>query len=149
LCLGFGPVQAQQFSGRLYKEASQLGFREAKNYVELLVPTCVFNPSGVGVLRRRLRRSSSYPLYCVLGEGACYSSIVMLRREARYSSSICSLDSSIRREVRLHRRVARRIDVPPSTGYVYRSRDWEIHQIHWIRRCIVKDRAKQSVSISI
>jgi hypothetical protein len=37
LCFGFGPVQAQQFSGRLYKEASQLGFREAGNYVELLV----------------------------------------------------------------------------------------------------------------
>jgi hypothetical protein len=36
------------------------------------------------------------------------------------------LDSSIRREVRLHRRVARRIDVPPSSGYVYRSRDWKI-----------------------
>ena len=30
----------------------------------------------------------------------------------------------------------------PSSGYVYRSRDWEIYQIHWIRRCIVKDRAK-------
>jgi hypothetical protein len=37
LCFGFGLVQAQQFSGRLYKEAGQLGFREAENYVELLV----------------------------------------------------------------------------------------------------------------
>jgi hypothetical protein len=32
----------------------------------------------------------------------------------------------IQREVRLHRRVARRIDVPPSSGYVYHSRDWKI-----------------------
>ena len=37
LCFGFGLVQAQQFSGRLYKKAGRLGFREAKNYVELLV----------------------------------------------------------------------------------------------------------------
>jgi hypothetical protein len=66
--------------------------RGAENYVELLVPTCVFHPSGVGVLRRRLRRSASYPLYCVMREGACYSSIVVLRREARCSSSSCSLD---------------------------------------------------------
>jgi hypothetical protein len=141
LCFGFGPVQAQSFSGRLYKVAGRLGFREAENYVELLVPTCVYHPSGVGVLRRRLRRSSCYPLYCVMREGACYSSIVVLRGEARCSSSSCSLDSSIRREVLLHRRIARRIDVPPSSGYVYRSRDWEIYQIHWIRRCIVKYRA--------
>jgi hypothetical protein len=27
LCFGLGPVQAQQFSGHLYKEASSLGFR--------------------------------------------------------------------------------------------------------------------------
>jgi hypothetical protein len=36
MCFGFGPVQAQQFSGPLYKEASRLGFREfsclVKNY---------------------------------------------------------------------------------------------------------------------
>jgi hypothetical protein len=36
LCFGFGPVQAQQFFGHLYKEASSLGFREfsclVKNY---------------------------------------------------------------------------------------------------------------------
>jgi hypothetical protein len=70
----------------------------------------------------------------------------VLRREARCLSSSCSLDSSIRHEVRLHRRVARRIDVPPSSGYVYRSCDWKIYQIHWIKRCIVKDRAKQSSS---
>jgi hypothetical protein len=50
----------------------------------------------------------------------------VLRREARCSSSSCSLDSSVWREVRLHRRVARRIDVLPSSGYVYRSRDWKI-----------------------
>jgi hypothetical protein len=37
LCFGFGPVQVQQFFGRLYKEAGRQGFREAKNYVELLV----------------------------------------------------------------------------------------------------------------
>jgi hypothetical protein len=37
LCFGFGPVQAQQIAGRLYKEAGWLGFREAENYVELLV----------------------------------------------------------------------------------------------------------------
>jgi hypothetical protein len=37
LCFGFGSVQVQQFSGRLYKEAGRRGFREAKNYVELLV----------------------------------------------------------------------------------------------------------------
>jgi hypothetical protein len=28
LCFGFGPVQAQQFSGHLYKEASSQGFGE-------------------------------------------------------------------------------------------------------------------------
>jgi hypothetical protein len=61
-----------------------------------------------------------------LCEGACYTSIVVLRHEARCSSSSCSLDSSVRHEFRLHRRVARRIDVPPSSGYVYRSRDWKI-----------------------
>jgi hypothetical protein len=63
LYFGFGPIQAQQFSGCLYKVAGRLGFREVENYVELLVPTCVYHPSGVGVLRRRLRRSSSYPVY--------------------------------------------------------------------------------------
>jgi hypothetical protein len=47
----------------------------------------------------------------------------------------------IQRAVRLHRRVARRIGVPQSSGCVFRSRDWEIYQIHWIRRCIMKDRA--------
>jgi hypothetical protein len=70
----------------------------------------------------------------------------MLWREAHYSSSSCSLDSSIRHEVRLHRRVARRIDIPSSSGCVYHSHDWEIHYIYWIRRCIVKDWAKQSSS---
>jgi hypothetical protein len=50
--------------------------------------------------------------YCDLREGACYTSIIVLWREARCSSSSCSLDSSVRREVCLHRRVARRIDVP-------------------------------------
>jgi hypothetical protein len=40
--------------------------------------------------------------YIVLREGAYYSSIVVLLREARCSSPSCSLDSSIRREVRLH-----------------------------------------------
>jgi hypothetical protein len=63
----------------------------------------VFHPSGVGVLRQRLRRSSSYLIYC-LREGACDSSIVG-------SSSNCSLDSSIQSEIRLYQRVARRIDV--------------------------------------
>jgi hypothetical protein len=72
----------------------------------------VCHPSGVGVFRQHLQYSSSYPLYCVLREGACYSSIIVLRRKAPCSSSSCSLDSSIRREARLHRRVARRIDVP-------------------------------------
>jgi hypothetical protein len=32
----------------------------------------------------------------------------------------------IQHEVCLHRRVVRRIDVPPSSGYVYRSHDWKI-----------------------
>jgi hypothetical protein len=41
LCFGFGHVQAQQFSGRQYKEVGRLGFRGAKIYVELCVPTCV------------------------------------------------------------------------------------------------------------
>jgi hypothetical protein len=36
----------------------------------------------------------------------------------------------------VHRRVARRIGVPQSSGHVFRSRDWEIYQI---RRCILKD----------
>jgi hypothetical protein len=31
VCFGFGPVQAQQFSGHLYKEASSLGFRGVQN----------------------------------------------------------------------------------------------------------------------
>jgi hypothetical protein len=50
----------------------------------------------------------------------------VLWREARCSSSSCSLDSSVQREVHLHRRVVRRIDVPPSSGYVYHSCDWKI-----------------------
>jgi hypothetical protein len=66
----------------------------------------VFHPSGVGVLRHRLRRSSSYLIYCLRD-----SSIVVLLREARCSSSNCSLDSSIQSEIRLYQRVARRIDV--------------------------------------
>jgi hypothetical protein len=70
----------------------------------------VFHPSGVGVLRQRLRRSSSYLIYC-LREGACDSSIVVLLHEARCSSSNCSLDSSIQSDIRLYQRVARRINV--------------------------------------
>jgi hypothetical protein len=31
VCFGFGPVQAQQFSGHLYKEASSIGFRGVQN----------------------------------------------------------------------------------------------------------------------
>jgi hypothetical protein len=31
LCFAFGPVQAQQFSGHLYKEASSLGFKGVQN----------------------------------------------------------------------------------------------------------------------
>jgi hypothetical protein len=46
LCFGFGPVQAQQFSGRLYKEVGRLGFREAENYVEHCVPACVSSLRG-------------------------------------------------------------------------------------------------------
>jgi hypothetical protein len=34
VCCGFGPVQAQQFSGHLYKEASRLGFGEFSCLVE-------------------------------------------------------------------------------------------------------------------
>jgi hypothetical protein len=34
LCFGFGPIQAQQFPGYLYKEASSLGFREFSCLVE-------------------------------------------------------------------------------------------------------------------
>jgi hypothetical protein len=34
VCFGFGPVQAQQFSGHLYMEASSLGFREFSCLVE-------------------------------------------------------------------------------------------------------------------
>jgi hypothetical protein len=82
----------------------------------------VFHPSGVGVLRRRLRRLSSYPIYYDLREGACYSSIVMLRCEARFIIELL-VDSSIQREVCLYRRVARRIKVPPSSGCAYCSRD--------------------------
>jgi hypothetical protein len=86
----------------------------------------VFHPSGIdvceGVSDIRLVIQ-----YIVLREAACYSCIVVPRCEARCSSSSCPSDSSIRREVRLNRRVARRIDVPPSSGYVYHSRDWEIY----------------------
>jgi hypothetical protein len=86
----------------------------------------VFRPSGIGVCAG-ISNIRLVIQYIVLHEGACYSSIVVLRREARCSSSSCSSDSSIRREVRLNRQVAHRIDVPPSSGYVYRSRDWEIY----------------------
>jgi hypothetical protein len=78
----------------------------------------VFHPSGVDVSDVRLVIQ-----YIVMHAGACYTSIVVLRCEARCSSSSCSLGSSIQCEVRLHRRVARRIDVLPSSGYVYHSRD--------------------------
>jgi hypothetical protein len=88
--------------------------------------------------------SSILLIYCLKVLGL--PRIVVLVREARCSSSSWSLDSSVRREVRLHQRVARRIDIPPSSGCVYCSHDWEIYLIHWIRRCIVKDRAKQSSS---
>jgi hypothetical protein len=72
----------------------------------------VFHPSKVGVSRRHICARLIIYLIDILREGACYSSIVVLLREARYSTSSCSLDSSIQREVHLHRRVARRIDVP-------------------------------------
>jgi hypothetical protein len=74
-------------------------------------------------------------------EGACYSSIVMLLREARCSSPSCSLDSSIRREVCLHRWVARRIDVPHLQVTCIAHVIGRSYQIYWIRRCIMKDRA--------
>jgi hypothetical protein len=79
--------------------------------------------------------------YIVLREGACYSSIVMLLREARCSSPSCSLDSSIRHEVRLHRRVARRIDVPHLQVTCIAHVIGRSYQIYWIRRCIVKNQA--------
>jgi hypothetical protein len=72
----------------------------------------VFHPSEVGISRRCICARLIIYLIDILCEGACYSSIVVLLREAHYSSSSCSLDSSIQREVHLHRRVARRIDVP-------------------------------------
>jgi hypothetical protein len=81
--------------------------------------------------------------YIVLCEGACYSSIVVLLHEARCSSSSCSLDSSIRREVRLHRRVAHRIDVPHLQVACIAHVIERSYQIHWIKRRIMKDRAKQ------
>jgi hypothetical protein len=70
----------------------------------------------------------------------------VLLREARCSSSSCSLDSSIRREVRLHRRVAHRIDVPHLQVACIAHVIGRSYKIHWIRRCIVKDRGKQSLS---
>jgi hypothetical protein len=70
----------------------------------------------------------------------------VLRREARCSSSSSSLDSSIQREVHLYRRVARRIDVPHLQVACFAHVIGRSYQIHWIRRCIVKDRAKQSSS---
>jgi hypothetical protein len=49
LCFGFGPVQAQQFSGHLYKEASNLGFREFSCLVENYhVLHCVSSLRGNG-----------------------------------------------------------------------------------------------------
>jgi hypothetical protein len=71
----------------------------------------VYHPSGVGVCDG-ISDVRLVIQYIVLREGACYSSIVVLVCEARCSSPSCLLDSSIRREVCLHRRVARRIDVP-------------------------------------
>ena len=50
---------------------------------------------------------------------------VSIQQEVRHSPSSCPQDWR-----------------SPSSGYVYRSRDWEIYQIHWIKRCTVKDQAK-------
>ena len=52
---------------------------------------------------------------------------VSIQQEVRRSSSSCPQDWR-----------------SPSSGYVYRSRDWENYQIHWIRRCIMKDRTNNS-----
>jgi hypothetical protein len=79
--------------------------------------------------------------YIILCEGACYSCIVVLLREAHCSSPSCSLDSSIRREVRLQRRVAHRIDVPHLQVTCIAHVIGRSYQIYWIRRCIVKNQA--------
>jgi hypothetical protein len=87
LCFGFGPVQAQQFSGHLYNEASSLGFRGCRILVyKLSCCVClVKHPSGDGdaVYRIKLLRRFLYS-----------SRIVVLWFEAWCSSSRCLLDSS-------------------------------------------------------
>jgi hypothetical protein len=50
----FGPVQAQKFSSRLYKEARRLGCRETENYVEHCVPACVPSLRGWRVVTASL-----------------------------------------------------------------------------------------------
>jgi hypothetical protein len=62
--LGLGLSKAQQFSGRLYKEASRLGFREFRILDKTL--SCVLR---VASLRGWRCRHLSYQIYCC--EGSC------------------------------------------------------------------------------
>jgi hypothetical protein len=64
VCFGFGPVQAQQFSGHLYKEAGSLGFREFRILDKTL--SCVLR---VASLRGRRCHHLSYQIYYC--EGSC------------------------------------------------------------------------------
>jgi hypothetical protein len=87
VCVGFGPVQAQQFSVHLYKEASSLGFRGVQLFSRKL-SCCVFlvkHPSGDGDAISQIK---------LLRRFLCSSRIVVLWFEAWYSSSRCLLDSS-------------------------------------------------------
>jgi hypothetical protein len=53
LCFGLGSVQVQQFAGRLYKEAGRLTFKEAENYVELLVHVIIVPLGSACVIASR------------------------------------------------------------------------------------------------
>jgi hypothetical protein len=46
-CFGFGPVQAQQFSGHLYKEANSLGFRGVQNYSLQTIVLCFLGEASL------------------------------------------------------------------------------------------------------
>jgi hypothetical protein len=108
----------------------------------------VFYSSGVGVLRRRLQRSSSYSIYCFAWRclllkycrAAVWGSLFIIELLVGFiylawgssTSTSCSQDWR-----------------SPSSGCVYRSCDWDNYQIHWIRRCIVKNRATVYIRVCL
>jgi hypothetical protein len=98
-------------AGLLYKGANQIGCREAEKLCRTLCSMVCTIPSGLAYCDG-VSDVCLVIKYIMLREGACYTSNVVLWHEACCSSSSYSLDSSNRREVRLHQRVSCRIDVP-------------------------------------